>query len=107
MKIEHRAGKKHGNAHALSRFETRLCPRLNCPDPGHQVPKRNLRKSKDHVILNPIVTSSQISAKDFDSDSAVVHSFTDEETKDAQIRYHDVSWFIELMVILRNQKQSY
>ncbi len=73
MKIEHRAGIKHGNVDALSRFETRSCPRLDCPDPGDQVSKRNLSKTKDHVIINSILTSSQISAKDFDSDCAVVH----------------------------------
>ncbi len=94
MKIEHRSGIKHGNADALSRFETRSCPRLDCPDPGHQVPKRNLSKTKDHGILNPILTCSQISAKVFDSNCAVVHSFTDEEIKNAQIRDCDLSQFI-------------
>ncbi len=96
MKIEHREGIKHGNADALSRFETRLCPQLDCPDPGHQVPMKNLSKSKDHAILNSILTRSQISAKDFDSDCAVVHTFMDEQIKDAQIRYPDLSRFIKL-----------
>ncbi len=96
MKIEHRAGIKHGNADALSRFEIRSCPRLDCPDPGHQLPKRILSKTKDQAILNPILIRSQISAKDFDSNCAVVHSFTNEEIKDAQIRYPDLSRFIEL-----------
>ncbi len=97
MKIEHRAGIKHGNADALSRVETRLCPRLDCPDPGHHVPKRILSKTNGQAILNPILKCSQISAKDFDSDCAVVHSFTDEEIKDAQIRDPDLSRFIELL----------
>ncbi len=96
MKIEHRAGIKHGNADVLSRFEIRSCPQLDCRDPGHEVPKRNLCKTKDHAILNPILTVCQKSAKDFDSDCVVVHSFTDEEIKDAQIRDPDLSWFIEL-----------
>ncbi len=69
---------------------------MDCPDPGHQVPKRNISKTKDHVILNPILTHSQISAKDFDSDCAVVHLFIDKEIKDAQIRDLDLSQFIEL-----------
>ncbi len=69
---------------------------MDCPDPGHQLPKRNLSKTTDHVILNPILTCSQISAKNFDSDCAVVHSFTDEQIKDAQIRDPDISRFIEL-----------
>ncbi len=55
MKIEHRSGIKHGNADALSRFETRLCPRLDCPDPGHQVTKIILSKTNDQAILNPIL----------------------------------------------------
>ncbi len=96
MKIEHRAGIKHGKADALSRFQTRLCPRLDCPDPGHHVPKRILSKTNDQAILNPILKRSQISAKDFDSDCVVVHSFTNEELKDAQIKYPDLSRFIEL-----------
>ncbi len=60
------------------------------------MPKRILSKTKDHAILNPILTHSQISAKDFDSDCAIVHSFTDEEIKDAQIRDPDLSRSIEL-----------
>ncbi len=43
-----------------------------------------------------ILTCSQISAKDFGSDCALVHSFTDKEIKDAQIRDPDLSGFIEL-----------
>ncbi len=58
--------------------------------------RKNLSKTNDHAILNPILTRSQISAKDFDSDCAVVHSFTDEEIKDAQIRDPHLSRFIEL-----------
>ncbi len=96
MKIKHRAGIKHHNADALSIFATKLCPRLDCPDPGHQVPKRNLSKTIEQAILCPILTCSQISAKDFDSDCAVVHSFMDEQIKDAQIRYPDLCQFIEL-----------
>ncbi len=69
---------------------------MDCPDPGHQVPKRILRKTKDQAILNPILTCSQISAKEFDSDCAVANLFTDEEIKNAQIRDPDLSWFIEL-----------
>ncbi len=66
-------------------------------DPGHNVPKRNLSRIKDKVILNPVLTHSQISAtNDFDSDCAVVHSFKDDEIKDAQNRDHDLSRFIEL-----------
>ncbi len=108
MKIEHRAGIKHGNADALSRFETRLCPRLDCPDPGHQLAKRNLSKTKDCVIVNPILTHSQISAKDVDSNCALVHSFTDKEIKDVQIRYPDLSQFIELFNgHTEKPKQSY
>ncbi len=60
------------------------------------MPKRNLSKAKDQAILNPILTFSQISAKDFDSDCAVVHSFKDEEIKDAQIKDPDLSRFINL-----------
>ncbi len=96
MKIEHRAGIKHCNADALSRFVIRSCQRLDCPDPGHQVPKINLSKTEDQAILNPMLTRSEISAKDFDSDCPVVHSFIDEEIKDAQIRDPDLSRFIEL-----------
>ncbi len=54
MKIEHRAGNKHGNTDALSRFETRSTPRLDYPDPGHKMPKRNLITKDDQTILNPI-----------------------------------------------------
>ncbi len=50
MKIEHRAGLKHGNVVALSRFETRSCPREDWPDPGHKLPKRKLSKFKDQVF---------------------------------------------------------
>ncbi len=81
MKIKHQAGNKHGNADALSRFETRSCPRFDCQDPGHKLLKRNLSKATNQTILIPILTCSQISAKDFDSDCAVVHSFKDEELR--------------------------
>ncbi len=96
MKLEHRAGIKHRNADALSRFETRSCPKLDCPDPDHQVPKRIISKTKDQAIMNSILTRSQISAKDFDRYCAVVLSFTDDEIKNAQIRDLDLSRFIEL-----------
>ncbi len=62
MKIEHSAGQKHGNADALSRFKTRSCPREDCPDPGHKMPKRKLIKLKDHEILNPELTRNQMNA---------------------------------------------
>jgi len=37
MKVQHRAGKKHGNADAMSRIRaiTRPCPIPGCGDPGH------------------------------------------------------------------------
>ncbi len=71
MKIEHRAGHKYVNADALSRFEKRSCPREDCPDPGHKMPKRKLSKLKDQEILNPVLTCNQMNAQQgFD------HSFT-------------------------------
>ncbi len=63
LKIEHRAGIKHGNADALSRFETRSCSREDCPDLGHKLPKRKQSKLKDHAILHPVLTRNQVNAK--------------------------------------------
>ncbi len=70
MKIEHRAGIKHDNADALSRFETRSCPRLDCPDPGHQVPTaRMVEKSIDHCTfmhINGLIATAKYD-KEFNS----------------------------------------
>ena len=97
MKIEHRAGEKHGNADALSRFETRSCPREDCPDPGHQEQKRKkLSSSKDQAILHTILTRNQTSADSLGSDCAVVDSYTNEDIKNAQHRDSDLSRFISL-----------
>ncbi len=63
MKIEHEAGQKHGNAASLSRFETRSCPREDCPDPDHKMHWRQLSKSKDQEILHPVLTRNQMNAK--------------------------------------------
>ncbi len=60
------------------------------------MPKQNLITKDYQLILNPVLTIIQISAKDFDSDCAVVHSFKDEEIKDAQNRDPDLSRFIDL-----------
>ncbi len=99
MKIKHRAGSKHGNPDALSRFETRSCPRQDCPDPGHKVPKRKLSKHKDQEILNPLLICRQTSAnKDFDINCAVVQLFKEEEIKDAQYRDPDLSQFMNLFI---------
>ncbi len=53
----------HGNANALSRFETRLCPREDCPDPGHKLPKFKLSKLEDEANLNPVLTHNQMNSK--------------------------------------------
>ncbi len=97
MKIEHRAGIKHGNADTLSRFETSLCPREDCPDPGHKLPKRKLSKLEDQAILHLVLMYNQMNAKqDLGSNCAVVHSFSDEDIKDAQYGDPDLSRFLKI-----------
>ncbi len=98
MKIKHQEGIKHGNVDALSRFETRSCPREDCPDPCHKLPKHKLSNLEDHAILHPVLTRNQMNAKQgLDSDCAVVHSCSDEEIKDAQYRDHDLSRFLKTL----------
>ncbi len=49
------------------------------------------------AILNPVLTSNQMNAKQgSDSNCAVVHSFTDEEIKDAQYQDPDLSQFLKV-----------
>ncbi len=43
------AGKKHGNADALSRFGTRFCPRVDCINPGHKKFVNHLKLDVDQV----------------------------------------------------------
>ncbi len=82
---------------ALSRFETRSCPRQDCPDPGHKLPKCKLSKLEDQAILNTVLTCNQMNDKQgLDSNFAVVHSFSDEEVKDAQYGDPDLSWFLNI-----------
>ncbi len=63
MKIKYQAGMKQGNADTLSRFETKLCPREDCPDAGHKLPKLKLSKLKNQAILHPVLMHNQMNAK--------------------------------------------
>ncbi len=97
IKIEHRASIKHGNVDTLSRFETRSCPKKDCPDPGHKLPKCKFSKLEDQAILHPVLTLKQMNAKQgLDSDCAMVYLFSDEEIKDAQYGDPDHSWVLKI-----------
>ncbi len=58
------------------------------------MPKQKV--NKQNYILALVLTRNQTSANDFDSDCAVVDSFKDEEIKEAQMKYSDLSRFTNL-----------
>ncbi len=73
MKIKHQAGEKFGNADALSRFETKSCPRVDCT--GHKMPKQKLSIFKEQEILVRVLTLNQSSANESDGDCVVISQF--------------------------------
>ena len=85
MTILYRPGKNLGNADALSRLDTRPCPREDCPDHGHLVRKEKQPSEKKYMALAPIVTRSHdTTASTPETLSDVVPSFSNEEIKDSQ-----------------------
>ncbi len=65
----YRPGKLHGNADALSRIDTRPCPREDCPDHGHLIKKVKSHSEKKPRLLHSIQTRGQDGDHDFESDS--------------------------------------
>ncbi len=69
----------HGNAHALSRIDTRPCPHEDCPDHGHLIKKVESPSEKKPRLLHAIQTRGQDSDRDLDTD--LVPLLTDEEIR--------------------------
>ncbi len=59
MTILYRPGKLHGNADAVSRIDTRPCPREDCPDHGHLIKKVKSSSEKKPRLLHVIQTRGQ------------------------------------------------
>ncbi len=68
MNILYRSGKLYGNADALSRIDTRPCPREDCPDQGHLIKKVKLLSEKKPRLLNAIQNRGQDGDCDLDTD---------------------------------------
>ncbi len=59
MTILYRPGKLHGNADALSKIDTRPCPREDCPDHGHLIKKVQSPSEKKPRLLCAIQMRAQ------------------------------------------------
>ncbi len=95
MTILYRPGELHGNADALSRIDTRPCPREDCPDHGHLVKKDKSPSEKKPRLLHTIQTRGQDGDRDLDTD--LVPSLSDEEIRVSQKLDPELCRFMELL----------
>ena len=102
MKIIHRPGPKHGNADAMSRVETRKCPREDCPDPGHKVARKKVKKIQNVFYTNinkppPPHKLNPVTDANIDGDAMLVPSLTLVEMECQQHRDPDINKFKQLL----------
>ncbi len=95
MTILYRPGRLNSNAGALSRIDTRPCPREDCPDCGHLIKKLKLPSEKKHRVLNAIQTRGQDGDHDLYTD--LVPSLSDEEIRVSQKQDPELCRFMELL----------
>ncbi len=91
----YRPGKLHGNADALSRIDTRPCPREDCSDHGQLVKKVKSTSKKAARLLHAIQTSGQNGDLDLDTD--LVPLLSEEEIRVSQKLYLELCRFRELL----------
>ncbi len=95
MTILYKPGKLHGNAGALSRIDTKPCPREDCPDHGHLSKKVKLLSEKKPRLLHAIQTRGLDGDRDLDTD--LVPSLSDEEIRVSQKLDPELCRFMELL----------
>ncbi len=95
MTILYRPGKLHSNADALSRIDTRPCPREDCPDHGHLIKKVSMPSEKKPRLLHAIQTRGQDSDRDLDTD--LVPLLSDKEIRVSQKLDPELCRFMELL----------
>ncbi len=95
MTILYWPGKLHSNADALSRIDTRPCPREDCPDHDHFMKKVKSPSEKKPRLLHTIQTRGQGSDDDLDTD--LVPSLSNEEIRVSQKLDPELCRFIELL----------
>ncbi len=91
----YRPGKLHGNAAALSRIDTRPCPREDCPDHGHLITKVSTPSEKKPRLLLAIQTRGEGGNRDLDTD--LFPSLSDEEIRVSQKLDPELCRFMELL----------
>ncbi len=95
MTILYRPGKLHCNADALSRIDTRPCPREDCPDYGHLIKKVKSPSEKKPRLLQAIQTRGQGGDGELDTD--LVPSLSNEEIRVSQKLNPELCRFMELL----------
>ncbi len=95
MTIVYRPWLLHGNADALSRIDTKHCPREDWPDHVHLIKKVKFPSEKKPMLLHAIQTRGQDSDRDLDTDS--VPSLSDEEIRVSQKLDPKLCSFMELL----------
>ncbi len=86
MTILYRPGNVHSNADALSRIDTRPCPRQDCLDHGHFIKNVKSPSEKKPRLLHAIQTRGQGGNSDLDTD--LVPSLSIEEIRVSQKAGH-------------------
>ncbi len=95
MTILYRPGKLHSNADALSRIDTRPCPREDCPDHSHLIKKVKSPSEKKPRLLQAIQTRGQGGDNDLDTD--LVPSLSNKEIRVSQKLDPELCRFMELL----------
>ncbi len=95
MTILYRPGKLQGNAEALSRKDTRPCPREDCPEHGHLIKKVKSPSEKKPRLLHAIQTRGQGGNGYLDTD--FLPSLSNEEIRVSQKLDPELSRFMELL----------
>ncbi len=95
MTILYRPGKLHGNADALSRIDTRSCPREDYPDHGHLIKNVKSPSEKKPRLLHAIQTIGQGCDDDLDTD--LVPSLSNQEISVSQKLDPELCRFMELL----------
>ncbi len=95
MTILYRPRKLHSNADALSRIDTKPCPREDCPDHGHLIKKVKYPSENKPRLLHAIQTRGQGNNGDLDTD--LVPSLSNEEIRESQKLDPELCRFMELL----------
>lgn len=90
--VEHREGKKHGNADGLSRRYRRRCSRVECLN-------CNEHDSVSHAMVAPVIAGAHTVTNSIDRPSPApnwLHTLSNEEWRDMQMADSDIGTVISL-----------